>query len=47
MLLVIVFSKLHFVLPGSTHIVTPRRLLDDIKALTVTKSKDSVYFKDE
>ncbi|XP_007434408.2 syntaxin-binding protein 3-like [Python bivittatus] len=35
------------VIIGSTHIVTPRRLLDDVKALTVTKSKDSVYFKDE
>ncbi|XP_062991480.1 syntaxin-binding protein 3 isoform X2 [Elgaria multicarinata webbii] len=35
------------VIIGSTHIATPRRLLDDVKALTVTKSKDSVYFKDE
>ncbi|XP_044288323.1 syntaxin-binding protein 3 [Varanus komodoensis] len=35
------------VIIGSTHVVTPRRLLDDVKALTVTKAKDSVYFKEE
>nr|XP_008113248.1 PREDICTED: syntaxin-binding protein 3 isoform X2 [Anolis carolinensis] len=35
------------VIIGSTHIITPRRLLDDIKALTVPKSKDTVYFKNE
>uniref|UniRef100_A0A670IX42 Syntaxin binding protein 3 n=1 Tax=Podarcis muralis TaxID=64176 RepID=A0A670IX42_PODMU len=35
------------VIIGSTHIVTPRRLLDDVKALTVTKSKDTVFFKNE
>ncbi|XP_053106325.1 syntaxin-binding protein 3 isoform X2 [Hemicordylus capensis] len=35
------------VIIGSTHIVTPRRLLDDVKALTVTKSKDTFYFKNE
>ncbi|XP_039185526.1 syntaxin-binding protein 3 [Crotalus tigris] len=35
------------VIIGSTHIVTPRRLLDDVKALTVTKPKDNVYLKDE
>nr|XP_020640296.1 syntaxin-binding protein 3 isoform X2 [Pogona vitticeps] len=35
------------VIIGSTHIVTPRRLLDDMKALTVAKSKDTVYFKNE
>ncbi|KAJ7332416.1 hypothetical protein JRQ81_014596 [Phrynocephalus forsythii] len=35
------------VIIGSTHIVTPRRLLDDVKALTVAKSKDTVYFKNE
>lgn len=34
-------------LPGSTHIVTPRRLLEDVKALTVTKSKDMVDLKNE
>ncbi|XP_033007356.1 syntaxin-binding protein 3 [Lacerta agilis] len=35
------------VIIGSTNIVTPRRLLDDVKALTVTKSKDTVFFKNE
>ncbi|KAG8132724.1 hypothetical protein E2320_010558 [Naja naja] len=35
------------VIIGSTHTVTPRRLLDDVKALTVTKPKDTVYLKDE
>ncbi|XP_061489884.1 syntaxin-binding protein 3 isoform X2 [Rhineura floridana] len=35
------------VIIGSTHIMTPRKLLDDVKALTVTKSKDTVYFKNE
>ncbi|XP_042319222.1 syntaxin-binding protein 3 [Sceloporus undulatus] len=35
------------VIIGSTHIITPRRLLDDIKALTIAKSKDTVYFKNE
>ncbi|XP_060630577.2 syntaxin-binding protein 3 isoform X2 [Anolis sagrei] len=35
------------VIIGSTHIITPKRLLDDIKALTVPKSKDTVYFKNE
>ncbi|XP_070795430.1 syntaxin-binding protein 3 isoform X2 [Pituophis catenifer annectens] len=35
------------VIIGSTHTVTPKRLLDDVKALTVTKPKDNVYLKDE
>uniref|UniRef100_A0A8D0DRA2 Syntaxin binding protein 3 n=1 Tax=Salvator merianae TaxID=96440 RepID=A0A8D0DRA2_SALMN len=35
------------VIIGSTHILTPRRLLDDVKALSVPKSKDTVYFKNE
>lgn len=33
------------VIIGSTHILTPRKLLDDIKMLN--KSKDKVSFKDE
>ncbi|XP_066480022.1 syntaxin-binding protein 3 isoform X1 [Tiliqua scincoides] len=32
---------------GSTHVVTPRRLLDDVKGLTVTKIKDTFSLKNE
>ncbi|KAJ6658444.1 hypothetical protein lerEdw1_020148 [Lerista edwardsae] len=35
------------VIIGSTHVVTPRRLLDDVKALTVTKSKETFSIKSE
>jgi hypothetical protein len=38
-------DNLQFLPPGSTHILTPRKLLDDIKMLN--KSKDKVSFKDE
>lgn len=35
------------VIIGSTHVVTPRRLLDDVKGLTVTKIKDTFSIKSE
>lgn len=39
-------KNLSFSLPGSTHILTPKKLLDDIKMLNKSKDKVSII-KDE
>lgn len=37
--------NIYVLLSGSTHILTPKRLLDEVKSLT--KPKDMVCIKDE